>query len=176
MLVFVIPSLLTTLVAFAVDSRVIASNVDIINPSVIPAQCQSTCNSVINTLNTCTIDVCCTNETGSQAEACIDCIVALEPTIGIISWGQAELTALYNDCAEAGVGIAPLTVSYSGATATSGADSTPSLSFPAASTTSSPTTGGKGGNPFGTGDAVALAASSVMVLTVAFIIGGMLVL
>ncbi|KAH7925970.1 hypothetical protein BV22DRAFT_1194731 [Leucogyrophana mollusca] len=149
-------------------------NVDLINPSSIPSQCQSTCNAAVTTLNTCSLDVCCSDITGNEAEVCIDCIVAQDPTSAMITWGQGLLNELYSECLLAGHPIPALTVSYSGATATSGTEAPPSISLPVASTTTAASSGG-GGSPLGTGDAVTLASSGAMWL-VAVIAGGVLIL
>ncbi|KAI1793646.1 hypothetical protein LXA43DRAFT_999796 [Ganoderma leucocontextum] len=93
-----------------------------LDPSQIPAQCQSACASTVNTLNTCAdVNCLCTDAINTGLYNCLECALGLSSDAGLLSEAQTSLTQFEQTCAEAGVNLAPLTLTVpngSSATAT----------------------------------------------------------
>ncbi|KAG6908531.1 hypothetical protein DXG01_004302 [Tephrocybe rancida] len=98
----------------------------------IPTQCQTSCNAISVTLQTCTTTAClCTIPNAQLLVGCVDCIAALLPTADVIATGQNVLDEFGVSCK--GTSVPPLTVSInpaSGASTATSAVTSSSISFP----------------------------------------------
>ncbi|KIJ57831.1 hypothetical protein HYDPIDRAFT_120293 [Hydnomerulius pinastri MD-312] len=132
--------------------------VDLINPSDVPSQCQSTCNPVVTVSNTCSLASCCTNTIGSEAETCANCIVAADPTTGTLTYAQGLLNGYLEDCALLGIALQPLTASYpsGGSGSTGGASGTSTTPSAAPATTGTAGGGSSSGSSGSSGGSTPL--------------------
>ncbi|KII84854.1 hypothetical protein PLICRDRAFT_45673 [Plicaturopsis crispa FD-325 SS-3] len=108
-----------------------------LDPSSFPAACQTTCTSIINTLNSCTTLAClCTNANGQALEGCLDCTANTAPTSAVITQAQTVLDQFTEECSQGGVSLSSLTIAVStGAVSASGtASASASASASAAAT------------------------------------------
>ncbi|KAI0700273.1 hypothetical protein C8T65DRAFT_728804 [Cerioporus squamosus] len=95
------------------------------DPSDIPAQCQSQCADVVSALNSCsTVSCLCSDTTNTGLYNCLECALALDPDAALLAQGQDSLNEYQSSCQQAGVSVAPQTLTLpSGASATGGSGS-----------------------------------------------------
>ncbi|PIL34684.1 hypothetical protein GSI_03464 [Ganoderma sinense ZZ0214-1] len=75
-----------------------------LDPGSIPAQCDSQCGSVINSINTCPDITClCSDTVNKGLYNCFECGLSLEPDASLLSQAQKTLTQFENTCNQAGV-------------------------------------------------------------------------
>jgi len=80
-----------------------------IDPSELPAQCQSSCTTTINLFSSCTQPTClCTNTNGEEVAACMDCLVSVK---GSDPQGNAQGAINDFNQACAGTGITSISLS-----------------------------------------------------------------
>ncbi|KAJ8522239.1 hypothetical protein ONZ45_g1175 [Pleurotus djamor] len=99
----------------------------------IPAGCQSSCSSMVSTINSCSSLSCfCTSSVASSFESCVYCSYNLMPTASQRSNGQALLDTYNSACSGTGISSATFRGYYpSTSTTPSGSRSTsPSSSNP----------------------------------------------
>ncbi|KAJ6523325.1 hypothetical protein B0H19DRAFT_1201851 [Mycena capillaripes] len=82
------------------------------DPSQIPEECQTTCNSVIDTANTCTTFQClCTPANDKAVLSCVDCVTASNHTSTAIIDGQDILNQFASQCNLNNVSVSSLSAS-----------------------------------------------------------------
>ncbi|KAK7436214.1 hypothetical protein VKT23_019291 [Stygiomarasmius scandens] len=88
---------------------------DVIDPSIIPPQCQNECDSIVTTVNTCdlsNIDCGCTNQDFSDFASCLNCFISLEPSLAPVL--QDNLDEVQDTCESFSIDLPPTTLSSSG--------------------------------------------------------------
>ncbi|KAF5367919.1 hypothetical protein D9758_004366 [Tetrapyrgos nigripes] len=117
-----------------------------LDPSQFPSQCQSSCTTIINSLNGCTTDSCiCTSDNASGMSSCVNCLVNIAPdSDSLKSEGQNLLDQFNAECASFNL---PSLAVGSTPSASSGGSATPtgSHSLAASSPTSSKNATASGG-------------------------------
>ncbi|KAK7434527.1 hypothetical protein VKT23_020135 [Stygiomarasmius scandens] len=112
---------------------------DVIDPSIIPPQCQNECDSIVTTINACDpsdVDCGCTNQDFSDFAGCLNCFISLEPSLAPVL--QDNLDEVRDACESVGVDLPPTTLSGGGGGVSASATG-------AASITSSRASGGSNG-------------------------------
>ncbi|KAJ3478406.1 hypothetical protein NLI96_g9779 [Meripilus lineatus] len=83
-----------------------------INPSDVPAECQSQCAATVDVLNsnTCVTASClCTTTINQGFASCLSCVAAGDPTL--VAQAQQAIASYEDACASAGIPVASLTIS-----------------------------------------------------------------
>ncbi|KAK7436212.1 hypothetical protein VKT23_019289 [Stygiomarasmius scandens] len=114
---------------------------DVIDPSIIPPQCQNECDSIVTTINACDasdVDCGCTNQDFSDFAGCLNCFISLEPSLAPVL--QDNLDEVRDACESVGVDLPPTTLSGG-----SGGGGISASATGAASITSSRASGGSNG-------------------------------
>ncbi|KAJ7574438.1 hypothetical protein C8J56DRAFT_472262 [Mycena floridula] len=90
-----------------------------LDPSQIPDQCTTQCTTIVTTLNSCTTTSCiCTDQNGKDLEACVSCLVSINPSASMAAEGHTILNAYGSSCAGTGVAsLSLVTTTFSATTA-----------------------------------------------------------
>ncbi|THU96811.1 hypothetical protein K435DRAFT_778368 [Dendrothele bispora CBS 962.96] len=94
-----------------------------LDPSQFPSQCQSSCTTIISSLNGCTSESCiCTSDNAKGMESCVNCLISIAPdSTSLKTEGQSLIDQFNTECAS--FNIPTITVS----TGTSTSDSSASI-------------------------------------------------
>ncbi|KAF9793130.1 hypothetical protein BJ322DRAFT_100723 [Thelephora terrestris] len=96
----------------------LAARADIIDPSVIPDKCKSSCSTIVSSVNSCaSVECLCTNKNGQSLKTCVDCLVKEDGTSTSTATGQSTLDSFVSSCQAAGVTISNLSVGGSSSSA-----------------------------------------------------------
>lgn len=82
-----------------------ARQLEALDPSILPAQCETHCSSIVETINTsCASTTCpCTTNTQNHLVECLNCVVSLAPGVSeVYTQAQASLDGLEENCRGAG--------------------------------------------------------------------------
>ncbi|KAI0756456.1 hypothetical protein C8Q80DRAFT_1128697 [Daedaleopsis nitida] len=129
------------------------------DPSDVPAQCQSDCATILNSLSSCPDVSClCTDAINQGLHNCLECVLAIPGNDDIFAQAQSSLQEYQQACQQVGVNITPEPVTLpSGSSPTAGssaADSDPTVTSPGSTPTSAGTGAGDTPNPLATGGGV----------------------
>ncbi|KAI0050086.1 hypothetical protein FA95DRAFT_1556007 [Auriscalpium vulgare] len=126
-----LPALLPPLLARSLEGRQF-------DPSTIPTQCQSSCDTVVNTISACTTVTCtCSASNAADLTSCVGCLVGLDPAQG--QDGQNLLDDFTQECAQAGLPVSGQTSTAAGTGTPAVETATPlSAAFPPAPASSTP--------------------------------------
>ncbi|KAM5545603.1 hypothetical protein V8D89_000641 [Ganoderma adspersum] len=132
-----------------------------LDPSQVPAQCQSTCTPVINSLNTCTDLTClCADTVNKGLYNCLECALSLQPDASLLSEAQSSLTQYEQACTQGGVAVTPLTLTLPNGAAPTATGSSGTHTTAAGSVIGTTAAGTAPAGTVGTAAPVTTAASS----------------
>ncbi|KAK7434533.1 hypothetical protein VKT23_020141 [Stygiomarasmius scandens] len=148
-------ALLSSLLAFHAGAASRRASTDIairqadagttLDPSQFPSQCQTSCTTIINSLNNCDSESCiCSSDNAKGMESCVNCLVSIAPdSASLQSEGKGLIDQFNTECSS--FNIPSISISPSGSSSDSGSSATGSASSaPATSTSSAPlSTGGR---------------------------------
>ncbi|THU96808.1 hypothetical protein K435DRAFT_838921 [Dendrothele bispora CBS 962.96] len=93
---------------------------ELIDPSIIPTQCQGQCNDIVTTINACDasdLDCGCTTQDYSDFTNCLNCFASLEPSLTSVL--QDNLDEVRDACGSLGIDLPSTTISGGGAVSAS---------------------------------------------------------